>query len=208
MYLFYNFTMESSLIVASISSDYPSPVEGGWQIAFVLTPDNTATLTEHVISHRPNLVFINLATAQIRRVTTEEWLTNSPLGSGMPSPLPPQIGTDAPNTLGLWTVSPARRQVFRPDGRDCGLTSSEFSAFQMLLERRHDPVSRMEISKRVLGRAYRAGDRAVDILMHKLRAKLGKSAIVTIRGAGYAFADLPDAGHSAESTGNPPHEAT
>lgn len=182
--------MDPQLIVALVSPEHVVPIAAGWQMAFVLTPTNQATLTEYVRAHRPELVLINMQTAQACRVTSEEWLTRSSLAEGQ-QPRQQLPGAPLKGTK-LWTISPARRQVFRPDGKDCRLTAAEFRAFQLLLERGHDPVGRMDISKHVLGRPYRAGDRAVDILMHKLRVKLGNSAIVTIRGAGYAFAELPE----------------
>lgn len=160
-------------------------------MAFVLTPHNQAALTDYVLLHRPELVLIDIAAAQSFQLTTEQWLAHAPPLSEIPPP-PPQLPSATPVVPGRWTFSPERRQLFRPDGRDCRLTVSEFNAFRMLLQRRPEPVSRMDVSKQVLGRPHRNGDRAVDIMMHKLRSKLGDGAIVTIRGAGYAFAGFAD----------------
>ena len=68
------------------------------------------------------------------------------------------------------------------------LTPTNRAEFARFVTEHQSQIRLLEITHgRVLGRPHRAGDRAVDILVHKLRGKLGSGAIVTIRGAGYAF---------------------
>lgn len=90
-----------------------------------------------------------------------------------------------------WAISELRRDVVRPDGSGCGLTTAEFGVLRELAKASGAAVSRGELSKRVFGRPLHPGDRAVDTVICKLRQKLGPGVIVTVRPAGYAFAGFP-----------------
>jgi DNA-binding winged helix-turn-helix (wHTH) protein len=173
----------------------------GWQTAFVLTQDNAVDFASFVAAHEPDLVIVDPSTGRARLVQGADWLRqHRELSPPALKPAPPgrtELVIGSPR-LGRWSLSPEKRQVFRPDGRSCGLTTAEYDLLLLLLRRGHEPASRMEISVPVLGRPHRPGDRAVDILIHKLRGKLGTDAIVTIRGAGYAFAALPNASQLPE----------
>lgn len=109
-------------------------------------------------------------------------------------------GTAAPapvmNVNG-WRVVPERRQLLRPDGSECHLTTAEFDLLQLLLGTRGTAVSRDMIAERVFRRPFRAEDRTVDNLVLRLRRKLGgpqQDAIKTVRGAGYMFAGFVEDG--------------
>lgn len=91
-----------------------------------------------------------------------------------------------------WTISEAQRDVFRPDGRPCALTTAEFGVLRRLAAAQGEAVSRAELCEHVFGRPLHPGDRAVDTVISKLRDKLGAHVIVTVRPLGYAFAGLPD----------------
>lgn len=91
-----------------------------------------------------------------------------------------------------WYFLQNRRDLRRPDGRLCGLTTAEYEALSLLHAVTPVEMSRAELAQRVFGRAYRVGDRAIDTLIHKLREKIGADAIVTLRGRGYAFAEFPE----------------
>lgn len=99
---------------------------------------------------------------------------------------------------GSWTFSRARRELRRPDGSLCPLTTAEFDTFAVLHDRRGEAVSRSEISQSVFRRAYNPSDRAVDTVIRKLRAKLGDGSepeiIKTVRPLGYVFTGFPPAG--------------
>jgi two-component system OmpR family response regulator len=90
-----------------------------------------------------------------------------------------------------WRLLAERRQLLRPDGGECPLTTAEFDLVQLLVERRGRPVSRDAIADAVFGRPFRPEDRTVDNLVLRLRRKLDGAdpqAIRTVRGAGYMFA--------------------
>ncbi len=94
---------------------------------------------------------------------------------------------------GGWRMLPEQREVLRPDGVPCGLTSAEFDILQFLAAATGKAVSRDEISNHVFGRPYRVGDRTVDMLITRLRRKLEQDAenprmIKTVRAVGYSFA--------------------
>ncbi len=104
---------------------------------------------------------------------------------------PPAAGLDG------WRLLPDRRQLLRPDGRECPLTTAEFDLVRVLVEGRGRPVPRDAIARAVFGRPFRPEDRTVDNLVLRLRRKLDAAdprAITTVRGAGYMFAGFGGAG--------------
>jgi len=94
-------------------------------------------------------------------------------------------------SVGGWRLIPERRQLLRPDGGECLLTTAEFDLMHLLAESMGTAVSRDTIASTVFRRPFRAEDRTVDNLVLRLRRKLGpaqQDSIKTIRGAGYLFA--------------------
>lgn len=178
------------MVVIPRPGDEPS-FTAGWQKAFVPTRENASDFARFVATGGPELMLLDPVAGDclVRPVECQGQHANQ-----LPEPsaaAATELAT-GPSRTGRWSPSPEQRQVFGPDGRSRGLTTAEYDA--LLLRRRgHQPASRTEISLSVLGRPHRAGDRAVDILVHKRRAKPGADALVTILGAGYAFAALPDA---------------
>ena len=95
-----------------------------------------------------------------------------------------------------WQMLAARRQLLRPDGKECVLTTAEYDLMQLLLEKRGRAVDRDTIAARVFKRPFRAEDRTVDNLVLRLRRKLSdsdQSVIKTLRGAGYIFIGFGEA---------------
>lgn len=100
-------------------------------------------------------------------------------------------------TVNGWRLVAERRQLLRPDGSECHLTTAEFDLLQLLLGARGAAVSRDMIAERVFRRPFRAEDRTVDNLVLRLRRKLGEhqqEAIKTVRGAGYMFVGFAEGG--------------
>jgi DNA-binding response OmpR family regulator len=98
-------------------------------------------------------------------------------------------------TVHGWRLLAERRQVLRPDGSECPLTTAEFDLMQLLLANRGRAVSRDTIAEVVFHRPFRAEDRTVDNLVLRLRRKLGdtrQAAVKTVRGAGYMFVGFRD----------------
>jgi DNA-binding response OmpR family regulator len=86
-----------------------------------------------------------------------------------------------------WTTRSARL-----DGRELDLTSAEFELLGLLARNRGRVLSRDRIMDQTRGVDWDAYDRSIDVLVSRLRQKLGDDAkhprfIRTIRGSGYRF---------------------
>jgi DNA-binding response OmpR family regulator len=103
-------------------------------------------------------------------------------------PLVPAAAAAGPR----WQLSLARRELYRPDGTLCRLTTVEFDTLCVLYEANCATVSRAELSVKVFRRPYVPSDRAVDTAVRKLRQKLGPEQghriIKSVRSTGYMFA--------------------
>lgn len=98
-------------------------------------------------------------------------------------------------TVHGWRLLADRRQLLRPDGSECSLTTAEFDLMRLLLEHRGRAVNRDTIAEVVFHRPFRAEDRTVDNLVLRLRRKPGdtrQAAVKTVRGAGYMFVGFRD----------------
>ena len=76
--------------------------------------------------------------------------------------------------------------------QDLGLTDTEFAALNLLIKHRPDPVSRDDLFELMRGFQRDLSDRSTDILISRLRAKLGDDHhspryIRTVRLVGYAY---------------------
>jgi DNA-binding response OmpR family regulator len=103
----------------------------------------------------------------------------------------PAIGVDG------WRLITQKRQLLRPDGSECALTTAEYDLMCLLVEHRGKPISRDAVARAVFRRPFRAEDRTVDNLVLRLRRKLGltqQDCIKTVRGAGYMFTGFADCG--------------
>lgn len=88
-------------------------------------------------------------------------------------------------------IRPDEKQVLI-DGHRIGLTVREFQLLRVLAERPDRVMQRPEIFSAVWGSEMRRRDRAIDVLVRKLRAKLSRAApdweyIHTHFGVGYRF---------------------
>lgn len=86
-----------------------------------------------------------------------------------------------------WTTRSARL-----DGREVELTGAEFELLGLLVRNRGRVLSRDRIMDETRGVDWDAYDRSIDVLVSRLRQKLGDDAkrprfIRTIRGSGYRF---------------------
>jgi DNA-binding response OmpR family regulator len=99
-------------------------------------------------------------------------------------------------TFGGLHVDPSRRAASL-DGEEIPLTTAEFDLLELLIRGRGRVLSRGHILDGVRGEAWDALDRSIDVLVSRLRGKLGDDPkqpryVRTVRGAGYAFVGTPD----------------
>ena len=91
----------------------------------------------------------------------------------------------------VMNAAAARAEV---NGRDLGLTPTEFRLLETLMERRGRVQSRRQLLEAAWGVSARITTRTVDMHVQRLRTKAGEAAdwIETVRGFGYRFrADPP-----------------
>ena len=92
--------------------------------------------------------------------------------------------------FGGWEVNLQTRQLVSPKGPHGALTNGEFSLLVVLLGARGRILSRTQLLELSRLHGDEVHDRAVDMLIMRLRRKLGEDSanphcILTIRGAGY-----------------------
>lgn len=91
-----------------------------------------------------------------------------------------------------WTLDLARRELHAPDGSGVDLSGAEFDLLLAFLEHPQRVLTRDQILELSRHRIGDPSDRAVDVLVSRLRRKLDPeggegSKIKTVRGTGYMF---------------------
>ncbi len=90
-----------------------------------------------------------------------------------------------------FSLDPALRRVCTPEGSEVPLTGAEFDLLHRLLERPGRVLSREQLIDLTKGRDGDQFDRSIDVLMSRLRRKLGDDKalrlIKTVRNGGYQF---------------------
>lgn len=106
----------------------------------------------------------------------------------------PAAGAAAPEALCFegWRLEPGRRLLIEAAGGEVPLTEAEFQLLRTLLDNAGRTLSRERLMTRLNGRDWVPSDRTVDVLLGRLRKKLGDDPtrprlIVTVRGSGYMF---------------------
>lgn len=101
-----------------------------------------------------------------------------------------QGGRAAPSlTHGAIVLSPSDLSMV-VDGKPINLSRREFAILSALMERPEQVRSRLELEERLYGWQEEVESNAVEVHIHNLRAKVGKSAIQTLRGIGYRMGTL------------------
>lgn len=83
--------------------------------------------------------------------------------------------------LGALIISEARRSVAL-DGEEIAVSRREFAILHALAERPGHVLSRSQLEDRIYGWQEEIESNAVEVHIHKLRAKLGRTRIETVRG--------------------------
>jgi two-component system OmpR family response regulator len=97
-----------------------------------------------------------------------------------------------------WRLHSVLRQLTSADGLVVPLSNAEFRLLWVFLERPRRVLSREQLLDAARGRSIEAFDRSIDLLVSRLRQKLGDDPkaprlIKTVRGEGYLF-DARDIG--------------
>jgi two-component system OmpR family response regulator len=92
--------------------------------------------------------------------------------------------------FGGWVLDLEAYELTSADGRPVGLSDHEFRLLAALVRHGRRVLTREAILDSIFGREWTPDDRSVDVLVAKLRRKLGDDAgsptlIKTVRGAGY-----------------------
>ena len=91
-----------------------------------------------------------------------------------------------------WLLDPAARQLTSPEGQDVPLTTAEYNLLSVFVESPNRVLTRDHLLDRVSSRRSDPFDRSIDVMIGRLRRKLGDDAaelpmVKTVRGAGYVF---------------------
>ena len=92
-----------------------------------------------------------------------------------------------------WVLDLRRRELTRPGGDPCPLTTAEFGLLEVFVTHPNRVLSRDQIMDLMKGQSWSPLDRSIDNLVAKLRRKLESEAdsselVKTVRGLGYLFA--------------------
>ncbi|HMW47782.1 MAG TPA: response regulator transcription factor [Marinagarivorans sp.] len=95
-----------------------------------------------------------------------------------------------------WSLDLTQRQLTSPDGVVVALSTAEFKLLQVFLHKPGRVLSREQLLDEARGRNIEAFDRSIDLLVSRLRHKLGEDPkdpklIRTLRGEGYIFTARP-----------------
>ncbi|WP_347301994.1 response regulator transcription factor [Croceibacterium sp. TMG7-5b_MA50] len=94
-------------------------------------------------------------------------------------------------TFDGWTVVEERRELFAPAGQEVPLSGAEYDLLLTLIGSAQRVVGREYLLEQSRKRMSGASDRSIDVLVSRLRSKLGEhggeALIKTVRGAGYMF---------------------
>ncbi len=95
-----------------------------------------------------------------------------------------------------FVASPTSRAVVDPDGADVVLTGAEFDLLRVFLDRPGRVLSRDQLLDLTQGREADPLDRSIDVLMSRLRRKLGDGGnfqiFKTVRNGGYQLSTKVD----------------
>jgi two-component system, OmpR family, response regulator len=89
-------------------------------------------------------------------------------------------------TVGDVQLDLGARRAIR-EGREIPITAREWAVIELLVARLGRIVSRMAILESVWGDASEGASASLDVIMARIRRKLGAEAVRTVRGEGYAI---------------------
>jgi DNA-binding response OmpR family regulator len=105
-------------------------------------------------------------------------------------------GAEPPLAFGRLEIDRAAR-VVRLDGRECALTSYQYTLLLALAQHAGRVMSREALMDLAKGETLEAFDRSIDVHVSRIRAAIeddpkAPRRVITVRGAGYVFAKAQD----------------
>jgi two-component system response regulator QseB len=100
-----------------------------------------------------------------------------------------QCSSAFPHRCGDLQVDCVGRTAFKCD-TPLALAPREFALLQALI---HEPLrvlSREELAAKLIGKGEKVDSNVIDVLVHRLRRKIGPDQILTVRGNGYRLTGL------------------
>jgi len=96
-----------------------------------------------------------------------------------------------PDEDALFAVDPVKMQITQK-GKVLDLTQAEYEIFALLLQKRHQVVSREFIAGSIDAMRWESSDRSIDVIVSRIRHKIGDDPrdprfIRSIRGVGYKY---------------------
>lgn len=91
-----------------------------------------------------------------------------------------------------WRLDRLQRQLISPKGLVVSLSNAEYRLLNVFISHPHRILTRDQLLDEARGRSIEAFDRSIDVLVSRLRQKLGEDTkepaiIKTLRGQGYLF---------------------
>jgi len=87
-------------------------------------------------------------------------------------------------SIGDLTIDLANRSLVR-ESRSVDLTTREWTLFEALLRRPNMPLSRAQLEEKLYAFGDEIESNTIEVLISRLRKKIGKKMIHTVRGVGY-----------------------
>lgn len=94
-------------------------------------------------------------------------------------------GNPAPEIVSAGVTIDLSRRIVRVDGEKANLTAREWAVLERLLARRGGIVTKSEIEDSLYAFGAEVESNAVEVYVSRLRKKLGREFVQTIRGLGY-----------------------
>ena len=89
-------------------------------------------------------------------------------------------------SLGKFEVDKSSHRVLI-DGIDADLTAKEWAVFEKLIARSQSVISKEQLEESLYSFNDEIGSNTIEVYISRIRKKLGKGSIETIRGIGYRF---------------------
>jgi len=94
-------------------------------------------------------------------------------------------------TAGL-ALDEERQQVGLPDGRTIELTGTEFRLLRYFMLNPERILSKTRLTEHVYDQEFERDSNLIEVYVRRLREKIGKRHIRTLRGQGYLFPERPE----------------